>query len=232
MATIKRVEVDGVGTLLLTKHRRAKNLKLTVLPSGEIRVTLPSWLPMQAGLRFAIKNQDWIDRHRPVAQAALASGIQIGKSGRLVISARAVEDVKGRVVGNEVRISHPVELSHTDPKVQKVARSSIERFLRIETEQLLPKRLAQLASELGVTYHSVSVKKLRARWGSCNASKDIVLNLYLMQLPWHLIDYVLLHELTHTVHLHHGADFWAYLTTICPDTKAHRRELKTLKPSM
>jgi predicted metal-dependent hydrolase len=232
MATSRRQEVEGVGTVVLMKHRRAKNLKLTMLPSGEARVTLPSWLPFQAGLRFAIKNQAWIEKHRPPTQLLLESGMQIGKSGRLRFVVGPREHIKSRVVGNEIRVIHPADAAQSEVVVQQTARKGIERYLRLEAELLLPHRLAQLAEQVAVQYHSVSIKKLRARWGSCNAKKDIVLNLYLMQLPWHLIDYVLLHELTHAVHLHHGTDFWDYLNTICPDSTQRRKQLKQFKPSL
>jgi hypothetical protein len=51
-----------------------------------------------------------------------------------------------------------------------------------------------------------------------------------MQLPWQLIDYVLLHELTHTKHLNHGDDFWQEFLRHEPAAKALRKIIKTHKP--
>ncbi|HET8992036.1 MAG TPA: M48 family metallopeptidase, partial [Candidatus Saccharimonadales bacterium] len=68
--------------------------------------------------------------------------------------------------------------------------------------------------------------------GSCDQSKNITLNLYLMQLPWHLIDYVLLHELTHTVVFKHGPDFWAEMDKYLPDSKSLRSEMKDYKTTV
>jgi predicted metal-dependent hydrolase len=53
-----------------------------------------------------------------------------------------------------------------------------------------------------------------------------------MMLPWELIDYVLLHELTHTKHLHHGEAFWSALEAIMPDIKRRKKELKKLQANI
>ena len=53
-----------------------------------------------------------------------------------------------------------------------------------------------------------------------------------MQLPWALIDYVLLHELSHTKALHHGPDFWKVFEAVLPGAKQRRKELKDFKPAI
>jgi predicted metal-dependent hydrolase len=54
--------------------------------------------------------------------------------------------------------------------------------------------------------------------------------LYLMQLPWHLIDYVLLHELTHTKVMQHGTPFWQELERHVPHAKRLRGEIREFHP--
>ena len=90
--------------------------------------------------------------------------------------------------------------------------------------------LQQLADQYGFAYNSVSMKQLKARWGSCSHKRDITLNIFLMQLPWQLIDYVLVHELVHTKVLHHGQDFWTSFAACLPDAKKRRSELRAYHP--
>src|SRR5690606_36436720 len=105
----------------------------------------------------------------------------------------------------------PAGTDPAHPRVQKAAQAAAIRALRKEAETLLPQRLRTLAEQTGFTYNSVAVKQPKSRWGSCSHQKHITLNLFLMQLPWRLIDYVLLHELTHTKVMRHGPPFWAEL---------------------
>jgi len=95
---------------------------------------------------------------------------------------------------------------------------------------LLPQRLDQLAAQNGLNYSSVAIRQLKSRWGSCSSAKHITLNLFLMQLPWHLIDYVLLHELTHTKVLRHGPPFWEELEKHAPGARKLRREISAYQP--
>jgi len=53
-----------------------------------------------------------------------------------------------------------------------------------------------------------------------------------MQLPWELIDYVILHELTHTEYMHHGPDFWQALEKVRPQAKQFRREIRKFRPTI
>jgi predicted metal-dependent hydrolase len=87
-----------------------------------------------------------------------------------------------------------------------------------------------LARRHGFAYRSVAIKQLKRRWGSCSSEQDIALNCFFMQLPWHLIDYVLLHELMHTRIMAHGTPFWKALDEYVPDLKTARREIKTYRP--
>ena len=71
---------------------------------------------------------------------------------------------------------------------------------------------------------------MTSRWGSCDQQHNIVLNLFLMQLPWELIDYVLVHELAHTQVLRHGPDFWQLMERLLPDCRSLRRRMRDHQP--
>jgi predicted metal-dependent hydrolase len=223
---IKQVEIPDIGTVMLYKRRGNRSLRLSVTPDGEIRVSMPYWLPYKAGEDFALSKAAWIADHRRVTPPSLQHGQRIGKAHHLHFnpSVQATR-VTTRLKLSQVEITHPVHITSEDTAVQQAARTAALRALRKEAGQLLPYRLQQIAERDGFTYRSVSIKHLKSRWGSCTSNKDITLNLYLMQLPWHLIDYVIMHELTHTKVMQHGPPFWQELERHAPGAKRLRKEI-------
>ena len=97
---------------------------------------------------------------------------------------------------------------------------------REDARKVLNRRLGELAAEHNFKYERVSIRCQKTRWGSCSSRNNINLNMNLLHLPSELIDYVLLHELTHTRVRKHGHEFWDELETVCSDAKKKRRRLK------
>jgi predicted metal-dependent hydrolase len=114
--------------------------------------------------------------------------------------------------------------------LQKINELKPENRPELPSEQLrqkaklhLPKELERLAKEHGFKYKAVKIQKSKTRWGSCSSKATINLSLYLMLLPAHLIEYVLLHELCHTVQMNHSLAFWMLLDK---HTNGKAKELK------
>lgn len=88
--------------------------------------------------------------------------------------------------------------------------------LRAQAEAELPRRLRELAKQHGFSVSRVNVRDQRTRWGSCSRRGSISLNWRLIQMPAHVRDYILLHELAHLRYLNHSRHFWKLLASICP----------------
>ena len=130
----------------------------------------------------------------------------------------------------EMRIVCPPSADFTDGNLQSWLHKVIEEALRRNAKIILPPRLYMLSGQYNLPYKSVKINSSKGRWGSCSARKAINLSYYLVLLPKHLIDYVLLHELCHTREMNHGERFWALLNSVT-DGKALelREELKQYK---
>lgn len=213
------------------KRKTSRSLKLSVTSQGKVQVSIPTWAPYKAGLQFAASREQWIRRQLPSTTGMLQHGQAVGKAHRLHFTATSsVSSPIGRLHKTEIIVQYPPALTPTDPAVQAAAAKACIRALRVQAEQLLPQRLEALAGKHKFTYHSVRIKQLKSRWGSCDQDQRIVLNLYLMQLPWECIDYVLLHELTHTRVLQHGPAFWSALAAVLPDARSLRRAMHQHQP--
>jgi predicted metal-dependent hydrolase len=230
---VKQFDVPEIGAVYVYKRAGARNLRLTIRSDGSVRVTIPSWSPYVTGVNFARSRADWIRKHAVSQSTMLVHGQAIGKSHRLsFVPMPSLTKPATRIRQNEVVVSYPATLTADHDLVQKVATTASLRALKVQASHLLPQRLAYLARRHGFSYKSVTIKNLKSRWGSCDQSKNITLNLFLMQLPWQLIDYVLLHELTHTKVMRHGPPFWAAMAAVEPKTQNLRREIKSYKTTI
>lgn len=229
MAT-KQVRIPEIGTVTLYKRRGNRSLRLSIGANGEVRVSLPYWLPYKAGEQFALSKKPWIIDNLPKTETLLRHGHSIGKAHRVYFETSSGSKITTRIAANEIKIGVPPELSIHDTEAQQAAAKASIRALRKEAEVLLPQRLQALAHQTGFSYASVAVKQLKSRWGSCSSTQEITLNLFLMQLPWHLIDYVLVHELTHTKIMQHGPSFWREMERHLPNARSLRKQMSTYQP--
>lgn len=226
----KVVDIPDIGQVVLIKRRGVRSIRLTIAADNTIRVSLPSWVPYQAAIAFVSSRRDWLANHKR-EQNLLLEGDQIAKFHRLHIAVSPkVLDVRTRVDKTTIVVTHSPSMTPGSAAVQAAIKRAGLRAIKQEAESLLPARLRELGQKYDLPFRSVDFKRLKARWGSCSHQKDITLNIFLMTLPWRLIDYVLVHELVHTKVLHHGPKFWAEFERCIPDAKTRRKELKAYNP--
>jgi len=95
--------------------------------------------------------------------------------------------------------------------------------------KLLHERTDFLARQNGFAYNRIFIRRQKTLWGSCSAKKDLSLNAALAALPQDVMDYVIIHELTHTVIRNHGKEFWRRITLILPHAPVLRRRLRNYR---
>ena len=100
--------------------------------------------------------------------------------------------------------------------------------LRRHANAVLPPRVAELAELFGFRYGRITIRAARTKWGCCTSRNNLSLSLFLMTLPAHLRDFVLLHELCHTVHHDHSPRFHALVDRLTDGReKLLARELRS-----
>lgn len=110
-------------------------------------------------------------------------------------------------------------------------RQAVLRALRTSARPLLAARLQDWSRRTGLAFTNLRISTARTRWGSCSARRDISLSCFLILLPEHLSDYVILHELTHTVQMNHGPRFHRLLDELTGGRSAAlQQELRTFVP--
>lgn len=129
-----------------------------------------------------------------------------------------------------LKISCPLDTNFLDREIQCIIRHKIEIALRTEAKRVLVEKLDNLARQFGFDYTKVSINKSRGRWGSCSSKRNINLSYFCLFLPEYLIDFIILHELCHTVEMNHGDRFWYLLDKVTGfKAKALTKDLMSVK---
>lgn len=163
---------------------------------------------------------------------AFTNGMAIGKSHTLIIRVHPGSKPTAARHGQQIITTIPSEEAITHSTATRVIRDAVIEALRLEAKSYLPKRLRYLATQHGFSYAKVRFSHAGSRWGSCSSNGTISLNIALMKLPFELIDYVLIHELSHTIEMNHSKEFWRLVSRGDPHYKLHRTQLKQQNPSI
>lgn len=225
----KTVVLNDIGRVTLVKSSRSNSMRISVT-QGTIRVSIPTWMPYAAGEAYVYAQRAWVAEHLPKHRSApILDGQRVGKYHTIEFKPHSAA-TKARISKTKICITYSTDYEINDDEVQAVAKSAAIRALKKESARLLGPRLAMLAERHEVEYASVAYKQLKRRWGSCDSKKRIVLNCFLVELPWELIDYVIIHELAHTQHMDHSEAFWKLCQHMMPGAFDRRRELKRYDP--
>ena len=228
------IQDDEFGKITIRRSARATQVRVRVGPDGTLRASLPLYAPIFLVRRLLKSSRDELRQIFIEAQSveAYADGMRIGKSHTLVVRLAPTDTVKVARHSQQIIVQLPDDTSLDDPTVKRMIRDSVIGALRLEAKSYLPKRLAFLSDKHGLIYDRVRFSHASGRWGSCSSAGTISLNIALMKLSFELIDYVIVHELSHTRHMNHGQDFWNLVAAIDPQYLNHRRDLKIEKPSI
>jgi predicted metal-dependent hydrolase len=231
--SVKTIAMPKLGAVLFNKRRNSRSIRISLGHNGQVKVTLPRWVSYFEAQRFVASKTLWILDQKVKVEKKLVEGQQIGKYHNLSFMPLAgYNQPRGFVKEHIITIKFPAGLAIEDQLVQDCALKASNKALMEEAREVLPARLNMLANEHSFKVSDIKIKLLKSRWGSCNSRNEITLNSHLMLLPWHLVDYVLLHELIHTKVMKHGQDFWNEFKNYDSQALALRKEIKTFRSSI
>jgi len=105
-------------------------------------------------------------------------------------------------------------------------RKQLGQFFKHQAQQLINQRLSIISHKIRLKPTKTTIKQYRARWGSCNSRGEVNFNYLLMMTPLLVIDYVIVHELCHLVHMNHSKHFWQLVAQHFPEYKTAKQWLK------
>ncbi|MEO7891011.1 MAG: SprT family zinc-dependent metalloprotease [Vicinamibacterales bacterium] len=205
-----------VFPIVVARHRWARRYVLRVTPAGAVRLTVPPSASIAEGLRFAASQAAWV-----ATEWGRLRGRSEWRDGTLVWF-RGVRLPLTRSDGNILVGDLCLGILPPDLDV----RAAVERHLRALAARELPARCVMLGAAAGLGPARVTVRNQQSRWGACSGKGNITLNWRLVQMPPHVSDYVVLHELAHLRQPNHSPRFWREVAALCPEWRAAERWLR------
>ncbi|RVZ07574.1 M48 family metallopeptidase [Helicobacter pylori] len=185
--------------ITIQKSKKIKTLSLNITPSLEVILKMPDSYP-QARVNAFLKEQEaWLKKTLLAMQekhSLLRSRLNTYKDKILVF--------------DEVKNANDYTL--TDLK--KILKTYLER------------KLPLIAQKMQTSYTGFSVRNNAKVLGSCSYHNRLSFALLLVCAQKEAIDYVIIHELAHTIHKNHSQNFWRCVKTFCPNYRALRDHLK------
>jgi len=204
---------------------RSRSLKITLSPTGEVIVTTPRFIPKFAINAFVQKSREWIEKHQHLQKRRTEQTLGKLKNEILYFG-----------VPYEVHITkhaqHAVHIERAQIIVcpvsltQESFSKALVRWMKAEAQRYIVSRAHEMARKLHLDIRSIVFRDQSSRWGSCSTNKHLNFNWRLIQAPKEVIDYVIMHELAHLVHMNHSERFWAYVEHVLPDFQVHRKWLR------
>ncbi|WP_088916712.1 M48 family metallopeptidase [Granulosicoccus antarcticus] len=216
---------------------RARRVSLKIEPGRGLMVTIPKRFARRDVPAVVESHRAWIEKTLDSMQLSVPERFRQWPPESLVLPAigqvlelsfhasgehsRLAERSVSGNIGKQIFV--PLVAASSD---QKKVLAELAVVLKGLARHYLPVRLAMLAEEHGLVFQRTQIRGQRTRWGSCSTTGTISLNYKLLFLSPELVDYVLLHELAHTLHMNHSPDFWRQLQSMHPDARQLDARLK------
>ncbi len=204
---------------------RRKTIAVEITKEGGVLVRAPLKLARREVLAFVHQSSGWIARK--LAQTRVLQGKRTPRrfgEGE-VFPFMGEQHCLRYVAGGEYLRKENGEFL-LGAELSFRAGDLFRTWYRARAREILEDRVAQFALRMGLTCRSVRITDAKERWGSCNAMGGLNFAWRLVMAPPPVIDYVIVHELSHLVEMNHSRRFWGRVERILPDYAQRRKWLR------
>ncbi len=231
---MKQVHIEGLGPVTIKKNKRSKRLRATVKPTGELFTSIPNFVSYKEAIKFLYREKENLNKlqlnvrkKRKQLESFLINTSYKTKFHRFTIHHHTEDNCQLYPVSDDrYQIVLPQTSDIKSDQIQALLRKMVREIYRYEAKTYIIPRTIMFAKKHNLYFNKIFIKNTKTRWGSCSSKNNINLNLNLMRLPDDLIDYVILHELSHLKHQHHGKAFWRFLAQLINSPKQLDAQLK------
>ena len=212
--------------------KKAKRLSIKVTPSS-VEAIAPEDYSCERINKYIGKKREWIYRRvEDLAESSLGNrfswpdrfvtGAKIpfrGRNMKLVVKTKNIADITV-LYRSAFIVEKPVKALETEVK------AAVEKWLGFRLNDDVRDLIKKYAPKLGVKPGLVRISLYKTRWGSCGKNGDIMINWLLILAPKPVLEYVVVHELSHLRHRNHSPEYWSLVATYLPDFQYAKAWLK------
>ena len=209
----------------MTPHKiiksKRRTLSLSINENAELIVRAPNQISNKQIEEFIIEKSKWINKNKNLMQSRInemndsdSDYLFLGNIYPLI-----------KVYENPNKIDFNGTEFITSIENQDKFKASLKSWYKIKFKEIAIPRLNYFSDKYNLKINQVRFKNQKTLWGSCSSKNNINLNYLLVMAPMLVIDYVIIHELVHTVHKNHSENFWNAVEAIMPDYKKAKKWL-------
>lgn len=229
---MESVHLSGVGEVKVRRSANIKFLSVRMAPGKGVWVNVPYGMGGRQVEQFLQEKREWILQNAArikVYEEDTGVGLGIGAEVKTKMHTLKIVEADsgqpGYKMENDV-ITLMIPTGTVYSRIDKMVQQFLLQIYTMECKQYLPARVKFYAEKFGFKYARLSFRNNSSNWGSCSGDDNISLNIKLMKLPDEIIDYVILHELCHTVEKNHSDNFWKLVRKVCPNCDLLRSRLR------
>lgn len=203
-----------------------KSLALKIDRTGKLIVQAPKNMSLEKIFKFINEKEKWIIAKQTQIKSTLTLNSNLINYEEILFLGKKypVVYVKNNkeILLTENALCLPSNMGFSTNRLV----TNLKNFYIKNAETILIKRANEILKHLNLSVKSLSIINSKAKWGMCDSKKNIYLNYKLLFLSHDLIDYVIVHEITHLVEMNHSKNFYSELARILPKYKQLQTQLK------
>lgn len=201
---VMKVEFENSVIVFNVEYGKVKNISISIDPVGHISVKAPKG------------TSEYIINEAVIAQgkAILKRLEDIQRIKDLQKPKKYIPDEKFLYLGKHYKLNELININESEVESLE---GELKKFYISECKKIVIERVKIYEKELRVKPKSIKIVESQSQWGSCTRDKKIEFNYKLVMAPVHIIDYVVVHELCHILHMNHDRSFWRKVGSIIPD---------------
>ena len=209
----------------MTPHKiiksKRRTLSLSINENAELIVRAPNQISNKRIEEFIIEKSKWINKNKNLMQSRI-NEMNDSDSDYLFLG-NIYPLIKVYENPNKIDFNGTEFITSIENKDK--FKSSLKSWYKIKFKEIAIPRLNYFSDKYNLKINQVRFKNQKTLWGSCSSKNNINLNYLLVMAPMIVIDYVIIHELVHTVHKNHSENFWNAVEAIMPDYKKAKKWL-------